>query len=45
MEVGGREDAVVRLMPPLNVTAATVETACSILLDAIRTAKATQSEV
>ncbi|MFI9271023.1 aspartate aminotransferase family protein [Kitasatospora sp. NPDC052896] len=35
VEVGGRDDAVVRLMPPLNVTAETVETACSILLDAI----------
>ncbi|GAB2708817.1 diaminobutyrate--2-oxoglutarate transaminase family protein [Kitasatospora kifunensis] len=45
VEVGGREDDVVRLMPPLNVDEATVETACSILLDAIRTAKATQREV
>ncbi|MFF7631745.1 diaminobutyrate--2-oxoglutarate transaminase family protein [Kitasatospora sp. NPDC008050] len=45
VEVGGREDGVVRLMPPLNVTAATVETACSILLAAIRSAKATHQEV
>ncbi|WP_031077480.1 diaminobutyrate--2-oxoglutarate transaminase family protein [Streptomyces sp. NRRL WC-3742] len=45
VEVGGRDDDVVRLMPPLNVTAATVDTACSILLDAIRTAKATHGEV
>ncbi|MFB7663676.1 diaminobutyrate--2-oxoglutarate transaminase family protein [Kitasatospora sp. NPDC056138] len=35
VEVGGRDDCVVRLMPPLNVTAETVETACTILLDAV----------
>ncbi|MEV7598160.1 diaminobutyrate--2-oxoglutarate transaminase family protein [Kitasatospora sp. NPDC089797] len=45
VEVGGRDDDVVRLMPPLNVTEATVDAACSILLNAIRTAKATQQEV
>ncbi|MFJ9693717.1 diaminobutyrate--2-oxoglutarate transaminase family protein [Kitasatospora sp. NPDC101183] len=45
VEVGGRDDAVVRLMPPLNVTEATVDTACSILLHAIRTAKATHRKV
>ncbi|MDF3287960.1 diaminobutyrate--2-oxoglutarate transaminase family protein [Streptomyces silvisoli] len=35
VEVGGRADCVVRLMPPLNVTAAVVDTACAILVDAI----------
>ncbi|GAA2266373.1 MULTISPECIES: diaminobutyrate--2-oxoglutarate transaminase family protein [Kitasatospora] len=38
VEVGGREDCVVRLMPPLNVTAEHVETACVILLDAVAAA-------
>ncbi|MGK4578795.1 aspartate aminotransferase family protein [Kitasatospora sp. HPMI-4] len=40
VEVGGREDCVVRLMPPLNVTPDTVDTACTILLDAITEATA-----
>jgi diaminobutyrate-2-oxoglutarate transaminase len=35
VELGGRDDDVVRLLPPLNVTEDVVETACSILLDAI----------
>lgn len=35
IELGGRDDCVVRLLPPLNVTAEVVDTACSILLDAI----------
>jgi diaminobutyrate-2-oxoglutarate transaminase len=35
VELGGREDSVVRLLPPLNVTAAVVDTACTILVDAI----------
>lgn len=35
VEVGGRDDAVVRLLPPLNVTAEVVDMACDILLDAI----------
>lgn len=35
VELGGREDCVVRLLPPLNVTADIVDMACRILLDAI----------
>ncbi len=41
VEVGGRADCVVRLMPPLNVTADVVDTACAILVDAV--ADATRS--
>ncbi|KJY43875.1 2,4-diaminobutyrate 4-aminotransferase [Streptomyces sp. NRRL B-1568] len=35
VERGGRGDAVVRLLPPLNVTAEVVDTACSILVEAV----------
>jgi diaminobutyrate-2-oxoglutarate transaminase len=35
VELGGRDDVVVRLLPPLNVTAEVVDMACTILLDAI----------
>jgi len=35
VEVGGRDDCVVRLLPPLNVTAEVVDTACDILIDAL----------
>jgi diaminobutyrate-2-oxoglutarate transaminase len=35
VELGGRDDAVVRLLPPLNVTAEVVDTACTILVEAI----------
>lgn len=35
VERGGRQDAVVRILPPLNVTADVVETACSILVEAV----------
>jgi diaminobutyrate-2-oxoglutarate transaminase len=35
VELGGRDDCVVRILPPLNVTADVVDTACSILVDAI----------
>ncbi|MFH8789252.1 aspartate aminotransferase family protein [Streptomyces roseoverticillatus] len=35
VELGGRDDCVVRIMPPLNVTADIVDTACSILVDAV----------
>ena len=38
VELGGREDSVVRLLPPLNVTAEVVDTACTILTDAIEAA-------
>jgi diaminobutyrate-2-oxoglutarate transaminase len=31
LELGGRDDCVVRMLPPLNVTAEVVDTACSIL--------------
>ncbi|MDH6125737.1 diaminobutyrate--2-oxoglutarate transaminase family protein [Kitasatospora sp. GP82] len=45
VEVGGRQDCVVRLMPPLNVSADTVDTACTILLNAIRDAQEALREV
>jgi diaminobutyrate-2-oxoglutarate transaminase len=35
LEVGGRDDCVVRMLPPLNVTADVVDTACTILVDAV----------
>jgi len=35
VELGGREDCVVRMLPPLNVTAQVVDTACAILLDVL----------
>ncbi|WP_018681482.1 aspartate aminotransferase family protein [Actinokineospora enzanensis] len=35
VELGGRDDRVVRMLPPLNVTAEVIDTACDILLDAI----------
>jgi diaminobutyrate-2-oxoglutarate transaminase len=35
LELGGREDCVVRLLPPLNVTEDVVATACRILVEAV----------
>ena len=35
VELGGRDDCVVRLLPPLNVTADVVDTACDILVEAV----------
>jgi len=35
VELGGRDDCVVRMLPPLNVTAEVVDIALSILLQAI----------
>jgi diaminobutyrate-2-oxoglutarate transaminase len=35
VELGGRDDCVVRMLPPLNVSAEVVDTACSILISAI----------
>jgi diaminobutyrate-2-oxoglutarate transaminase len=35
LELGGRDDCVVRMLPPLNVTAEVVDVACSILLDVL----------
>jgi diaminobutyrate-2-oxoglutarate transaminase len=35
VELGGRDDCVIRMLPPLNVTADVVETACSILIAAV----------
>ncbi|WP_214365413.1 aspartate aminotransferase family protein [Pseudonocardia sp. H11422] len=34
LELGGRDDCVVRMLPPLNVTAAVIREACAILLNA-----------
>jgi diaminobutyrate-2-oxoglutarate transaminase len=36
LECGGRDDCVVRMLPPLNVTAEVVAQACAILRDCIR---------
>ena len=41
VELGGRDDRVVRLLPPLNVVAGVVDVACSILVDAIRCSEPT----
>lgn len=38
VELGGRDDCVVRMLPPLNVTAEDVDIALSILLEAIEEA-------
>jgi diaminobutyrate-2-oxoglutarate transaminase len=35
VELGGRDDCVVRMLPPLNVTAEVVDMACSILIAAV----------
>ena len=35
VELGRRDDSVVRTLPPLNVTADVVDMACTILIDAI----------
>jgi diaminobutyrate-2-oxoglutarate transaminase len=35
LELGGRQDCVVRMLPPLNVTAEVIDTACSILTTVI----------
>ncbi len=35
VELGGRDDCVVRILPPLNVTAEVVDMACSILIAAV----------
>jgi diaminobutyrate-2-oxoglutarate transaminase len=35
VELGGRDDCVVRLLPPLNVVPEVVDLACAILLDAV----------
>lgn len=37
VELGGRDDCVVRLLPPLNVTEEVVDQACTILLAALET--------
>jgi diaminobutyrate-2-oxoglutarate transaminase len=41
VEVGGRDDAVVRMLPPLNVTPTTLDQALSILGEAVAVAAAT----
>jgi diaminobutyrate-2-oxoglutarate transaminase len=35
LELGGRDDCVVRMLPPLNVPASVVDIACSILIEAV----------
>jgi diaminobutyrate-2-oxoglutarate transaminase len=36
VECGGRDDCVVRMLPPLNVSADVIDTACGILVSVIR---------
>jgi diaminobutyrate-2-oxoglutarate transaminase len=36
LECGGRDDCVVRMLPPLNVTSDIVETACRLLVEAVQ---------
>ena len=36
LELGGRNDCVVRMLPPLNVTAEVIDTACSIFFEALQ---------
>ena len=44
VELGGRDDCVVRMLPPLNVTAEVLDIALSILLDAIDDAYASTAQ-
>jgi diaminobutyrate-2-oxoglutarate transaminase len=44
VELGGRDDCVVRMRPPLNVTAEVLDIALSILLDAIDDAYASTAQ-
>ncbi|MET9123298.1 diaminobutyrate--2-oxoglutarate transaminase family protein [Streptomyces sp. NPDC004528] len=43
VERGGREDAVIRILPPLNVTAEVLDTALAILVDAVHACTARAS--
>ena len=43
VELGGRDDCVVRLLPPLNVTAEVVDAACDALAGAFRDAESEMS--
>ena len=44
IELGGRHGAVVRLLPPLTITAEQVEAVCDILSDVFKAAAATARE-
>lgn len=44
VELGDRDDCVVRMLPPLNVTAEVLDIALSILLDAINDAYASTAQ-
>ena len=44
LEVGGREDRVIRLLPPLNVTRRTVDDALAIIGSAVRAVQAELSD-
>ena len=44
VELGGRDDCVVRLLPPLNVSAEVVDMACTILVEAIERCAPSPSE-
>jgi len=44
VEIGGRDDCVVRLLPPLNVSAEVVDVACAILVEAIERCAPSPSE-
>ncbi|MDT7564709.1 MAG: hypothetical protein QOG76_3333, partial [Pseudonocardiales bacterium] len=44
VELGGRDDRVVRMLPPLNVTEEVLDIALDILIEAIETCTATQAQ-
>ena len=44
LEVGGRENRVIRLLPPLNVTRRTVDDALAIIGSAVRAVQAELAE-
>jgi diaminobutyrate-2-oxoglutarate transaminase len=43
LECGGRDDCVVRMLPPLNVTADVIDTACRILVDSVHEVCSTEA--
>ncbi|WP_414166877.1 aspartate aminotransferase family protein [Streptoverticillium reticulum] len=45
VELGGRDDCVVRMLPPLNVTEDVVDTACTLLVSAVEECAAAHGSV
>jgi diaminobutyrate-2-oxoglutarate transaminase len=44
LEIGGREDRVIRILPPLNVTRSTVDDALAIIASAVEAVQADLAE-